>query len=232
MADHAANPVRTDGSPAAARLKFITALVAGQPLILIPIGAMCFVQDVGDALQGGRGAITRVTVDAAVVATAIAGIVSFRYLPKYYRSRFGCVQAKEPSAKWFAIFLAVLVFLLFFGRGIAQVLDPLILEATGSVHRAMSDPSQRINLLPVFLWLIPRWWKQNDQNAFLFTCCGTLCSLSIALYPIWHQTAIQSVLWKALNAGATGLTVISWGVYYHITLLRLVPRQLVEDRDE
>jgi len=55
---------------------------------------------------------------------------------------------------------------------------------------------------------------------------------SIVSYAIWHPDAKQLGLWKILNAGGFGLSLIALGLYDYTSLVLLLPKRAAEGDDE
>ncbi len=170
----------------------------------------------------------------------LVGMVVFvrawrRWIPTYYRERFGRVQPREISAKGFGILLLVLIAFILFGRPVARGLEPLASSFLGHVHLLISDPSHHINLWASSFWMASLfasllWHRRVDGQWFCLL--GLLASLSVALFPIWHPDAETLEIWKILNAGGFGLSFIAIGLYEHIVLVRALPKRVAEGDDE
>ena len=154
-------------------------------------------------------------------------------LPKTIRH----VEPREMSAKQFAILLLVFVGLFFFGQPVARYFDPLASAFLRRVHLLISDPSHQINLGPSFLWLglllaSLLWRRKIDRQWLCFLLFGLLAFLSIALFPVWHPDAGKLEVWRVLNAGGFGLSLIAAGLYDHIVLVCALPKRVAEGEDE
>jgi hypothetical protein len=158
------------------------------------------------------------------------------YIPEYYRTRFGWVRPRVSGRITRRQIIACLLFfaaLLFFGRSIGRFADSIIAD----IHLDLSDPGREIRLYPVVLWLLTlygslRWPLQREDSYRLsFMFLGLSIFVAVALSPAWHPGVRQFVLWKALNAESWGLSFIAIGLYDHMTLVRLMPRRIVEDAD-
>jgi hypothetical protein len=63
-----------------------------------------------------------------------------------------------------------------------------------------------------------------DPYARYFRPLGLVASLVLALLPLQFPDCKQSLARRTLNVGAPGLTLIVLGVYDHMTLLQLLPK--------
>ena len=214
------------------RLKYVTGLLGSQQqgLNTVLFGTFVFLMEGPFIWPRGRA------IDLACWAGLVVFVAAWRrWIPKYYQKRFGHVQAHEMSAKQFAILLLVFVSLFFFGQTIARYLDPVASSFLGSVHMRMSDPSHQINLVPSFFWLASLFagllWRRRIDSLWL-GFLGLLVFLAIALFPMWHPGAERLVMWKILNAGGFGLSLMAMGLYDHIVLVRALPKRVAEGADE
>ena len=65
-----------------------------------------------------------------------------------------------------------------------------------------------------------------------FLASGALAWAFAAFYPMWHPDATHPALCKFLNEGWMGLSFIAWGLYDHLTLVRLMPRRIDNYKDD
>lgn len=158
-----------------------------------------------------------------------------RWIPAYYRERFGSVHAKELSAKQFVILQSVLIALLFFGQSVARYADPLLSSFLGHLHVAIGDSGRQIDLWPSFLWVAffsscLRWQQRSiERRSFFFPLGGLVCFVSLITLAIWHPEVKQFGWWKVLNVSGVSLSLIAIGLYDHFTLLRLLPKRVADD---
>ncbi len=129
--------------------------------------------------------------------------------------------------------MAFLVLLLI-GWPIAYYIDP----GASHLHTMISDPGRQINLWPSLLWMgvffsSVRWHMPSVERQRLFVLLGGVVALSsIAVYGILHPDARQVGLWKVLNAGEIGLSLMVMGLYDHIVLIRALPKRVADGGDE
>jgi hypothetical protein len=218
------------------RLTYITRTLGGQQgVYTVWLGAMLLLPELGGLWKVPGGWLAGLSRFAVLAAFIMA---YKRWIPRYYRRRFGHVEAQEISARQFVILLSALVALFFFGQPVARYLSPIASSSLDRVHLMISDPGHQVNLGPSFLWVALffsslRWRVSRAENQWLcFLLGGTLAFISIALFPIWHPSAGRLVLWRVLNAGGLGLSFIASGLYHHITLLRMLPKRVAEGDDE
>jgi hypothetical protein len=132
-----------------------------------------------------------------------------------------------------ALLLAFLV-LLFLGQPIAHYFDPV----ASRLHMMISDPDRRINLWPSAYWAVLlcaslRWHMSGiERQRVYFMLVGMISFASIVSYAIFHPEAKELDLWKLLNAGGFGLSLIALGLYDHTTLVLLLPKRVSEHDDE
>jgi hypothetical protein len=231
---------RTDGEMLVdhERLRYVTRIYAGQQgLYTVLLGASLLLIELGDAWRGeGLWGLLDFLVTMGGLWIYLAAYQ--RWIPKYYQKRFGHVEPRQPSAIWFAIFLGLIVVLLFLGRSFAHRIDPVISSFGERLHLMISDPAHQINLWPSFFWTtlfiinLGRNLRSMGRQNLFFLLCGTLGFSSVVLIAMWHPDARQGVLWRALNAGGIGLSLVALGLYDHITLVRMLPKRAEEGDDE
>lgn len=204
------------------RLEFITGLVSGlQGINSIALGTMWFLATIPETVPWW--------VDLLLCALVILGI---RYLPNYYERRFGAVEKKSFSNLGFAVFLLIILFLMIWGRRIEPVIQAMYSVADHVLHRIVPAPSAVFALL---LWImafcgsVRRKTRNIDPYALYFCASGVVASFVLALLPARFPGCEHSLPWRTLNAGAPGLTLITLGVYDHITLFRLLPNDREDD---
>jgi hypothetical protein len=220
------------------RLKYVTRLLSAQQQggNTVLLGALLFWIEAND-IWHWHWASGWVGGMAWLVGLVVFVRASQRWIPRYYERRFGHVEPQEISAKQFGILLLVLLAMAFFSWPIANYFEPTVSNFLGRVHVMISDPSQQVNLLPSFLWLTAfftslLWPRKMGRQGLCFELPGLVAFASIALFPIWHPDAKQLGLWKVLNAGGLGLTLIAMGLYNHIVLVRALPKRVAEGDDE
>jgi len=226
------------------RLRYVTKLLGShQGLYMALLGTMIFFMNTGEILQHWVSRWSILLAALAPVALAIGGakilIAADRWIPQFYRRRFGSVQAaRAPGSKWNALFslgllLAFLV-LLFLGQPIAHCFDPV----ASHLHMMISDPDRQINLWPSVYWAVLlcgslRWHMSGiERQRAYFMLVGIISFASIVSYAIFHPEAKELDLWKLLNAGGFGLSLIALGLYDYFILVRALPKRIAEGEDE
>jgi len=215
------------------RLRYVTRLLGSPPgLNTALLGALLLLMNSGETLHWLNGWWGLLAV-LAWLALLVGGwrIYLADWIPEYYKQRFGSVQAaRKPVSKWSALFfLALLVLLL-----IAQYFDPV----ASRLHLMISDPARQINLWPSILWAVllcgSLGWHMSsiERQRVYFLLVGTLGFASIVSYAVWHPDAKQLGLWKILNAGGIGLSLIALGLYDYIVLVSALPKRAAEGDDE
>ncbi len=208
------------------RLKFVTEnLAALQGLDTVALGAMLFFLELTDVLRNPWWLYVLM-----LAATVVIG----RQMPsKYYERHFGRVEPKSkgPASRREAVGCLVLILLtivaLIWGRRLEVWADAVL----------MGDQSGQIR------WLAPLMWSagllgntQNDSSADprgpLFYVFGLATSIAVCLYPKGYPEVMQSSIWKTLNTGSLGLTLIAWGLRNHLLLVHLLPKKGSDDEDE
>jgi hypothetical protein len=230
---HASGEVTVDHE----RLRYVTRLLADQPgLNTALLGTFLFLEEILDLVSGWWTLLAGL---AMLVGFKSYLAASKRWIPEYYQRRFGSVQAaRKPWSKWDALFfLAFLMLLLvwiFLGQPIAHYLDPV----ASRLHKLISDPGREINLWPSLLWAVlfcgslRGHMSSIERQRLYFMLLGMIGFGSVASYAIWHPEAKQLGLWKILNAGGLGLSLIAMGLYDHIVLVRALPKRVAEGDDE
>lgn len=223
----------TDGSaePNYARLRYVTANFQSlQGLTWVALGSMFFLSSIEDVV--GQALPFWLLLLAIVLVFAAS-----RYVPKYYQSRFGSVEPRNPTNKHAVIFLLVLLALGLCGRPVGHYLDSVIPQASNQIHLMISDPDHRTNLLPVIFWtlfLCARLFRRSRFASRLDIPFDLVCLLfwafALVFYPLRHPDVTKLTFWKVLNAGWFGISMIVTGVYDHLTLVALFPRR-VRERD-
>jgi hypothetical protein len=71
-----------------------------------------------------------------------------------------------------------------------------------------------------------------ERQRLYLILVATLCLASIVSYAIWHPEAKQLGLWKILNAGGLGLSLIALGLYDYIVLVCALSKTVAEGGDE
>lgn len=224
------------------RLTYVTRLLSsGQGLNTALLGAVLFFLNTGEILQHSVSRWSTLLAALASLALAIGGvkilIAADSWIPEYYQRRFGSV-ARKPWSKWdalfFLAFLLILFVLTFMGRPFAHYLDP----AASHLHMMISDPGRQIDLWPSLFWLLLlcgslRWHMSSiGRQRVCFMLVGMIGFASIVFYAIRHPEAKQVALWKLLNSGGLGLSLIAMGLYDHFVLVRALPKRVGEGDDE
>jgi len=229
----------------AERLKYVTEHFHQlQGLTWVALGAaLLFQQSVlGDLLPFPRG-----LTDLIFLALSLACYTAlFRYAPRYYRGRFGWIEPRygRPDYKrlrflfkrrvfflklfafFLLVFLSVLLVLRLLGRPVGHYADSII----GDFHSMI--PAHPVKFSPALCWSVClcACFRTNPQKEDLyrtyFLASGALAWAFVALYPIWHPEAMHPTLWKFLNSGWIGLSLIAWGLYNYMTLVRLMPKRI------
>lgn len=208
------------------RLKFVTEnLAALQGLDIVALGAMLFFLELKDVLKDSWWLFFLTFAACAVVV---------RQMPsKYYERHFGRVEQKSkiPTSRREAVAglvgILFLVVALIWGRRIEVWADAVL----------MGDQSGQIRWLASLMWsagLLRNTQKDSpaDPRGPFFYICGLATSIGVCLYPKWYPEVMQSLIWKTLNAGCLGLTLIAWGLRDHILLVHLLPKKGSDDEDE
>jgi hypothetical protein len=132
------------------RLRHATRILGTrQGLYTVLFGALYLLMELGDEWEWRGEWSIRLTVLAGIPVLMVA---YRRWIPRYYRKRFGHVEPREISAKQFGVFLGVIVLLLFVGEPLAHRLDPMVSSFSNRLHLAISDPAHQVNLWPSFFW--------------------------------------------------------------------------------
>jgi len=208
------------------RLKFVTEnLAALQGLDTVALGAMLFFLELTDVLKDPWW---------LYVLNLAAVVVIVRQMPsKYYERHFGRVEpkSKRPTSRREAVgglvgILLVIVALIW-GRRIEVWADAVL----------MGDQSGQIRWLASLMWSVrllrnPQKDSSADPRGPLFYVFGLATSFAVCLYPKWYPEVMQSLIWKTLNAGSLGLTLIAWGLRDHLLLVHLLPKKGSDDEDE
>jgi len=226
------------------RLRYVTKLLGShQGLYMALLGTMIFFMNTGEILQHWVSRWSILLAALATVALEIGGmkilVAADSWIPDYYQRRFGSVQAaRAPLSKWNALsclaLLLTLLVLLFLGRPIAHYFDPV----ASHLHMMISDPDRQINLWPSVYWAVllfgsSRWNMSGiERKRLYFMLVGMISFASIVSYAILHPEAKELDLWKLLNAGGFGLSLIALGLYDYIVLVRALPYKIAEGGDE
>jgi len=215
------------------RLGYVTRLLGSPPgLNTALLGTLLFLVNAEESLHWLNG-WWRLLAVLAWLASLVGGwrIYLADRIPEYYKQRFGSVQAaRKPSSKWSAVFFLALFVLLL----IALYFDPV----ASRLHLMISDPARQIDLWPSVLWAALlcgslRWHMSSiERQRSYFLLAGTLGFTSIVSYAIWHPDVKQLGLWKILNAGGIGLSLIALGLYDYIILVHALPKRVAEGDDE
>jgi hypothetical protein len=166
------------------RLRYVTSLLAGQQqgLYTLLFGALFFALEM-NVNRPGWLTWLGMLAGLAIYIKAIRD-----WVPNYYQQRFGSVESQQPSARSFALFLVVVVLLLFFGRPLAHYFDPQVSSFSDRVHLLMSDPGHQINVWPPLLWII--WFlgvlrgPYRSMGSLSYFLLGASSSLS--RLPFWE----------------------------------------------
>jgi hypothetical protein len=203
------------------RLRYLTENFAGlQGLNFVALGAFFLLSEM-EEVYGASWPIRGWWL--WLVLPAFVGAIW--YAPKYYLQRFGYVEPRNPSNKQVAIFiLALLIFFV-----CRRSLDRYANDLTQVIRSMIADPDGQVKLSPVLLWivslstsLLKRSLRIIERVSFL--CFGTIVFAAIALYPYWHPEAMKALLWRTLNAGSFGFSLMALGLYDHISLVRMLPK--------
>jgi hypothetical protein len=205
------------------RLAWIAKTVAVQGGIgTASLGAMLFVMEITDVFRW---------VFLIMLPVVVLYYFAYqRWIPDYYQKRFGRVEAREPTGKGCVIALAILFGLFLFSLFFGGVAIRYLSSVSGWIHLMIFDPAHQINLLPLALWtglflssLASRPSKtERQQRYFLFL--GMVAFAFVTFIAVWDPGVRQIALWRILNAGGPGLTLIALGLHDHIRLLVLLPK--------
>jgi hypothetical protein len=122
--------------------------------------------------------------------------------------------------------------LLFFGRPIGRYADSIIAVVQSMI------PAHPLTFSPALSWSLylcasfRRNPQREDFYKMYFLASGALAWAFAAFYPMWHPDATHPALCKFLNEGWMGLSFIAWGLYDHLTLVRLMPRRIDNYKDD
>lgn len=169
----------------------------------------------------------------AVLLLASPFVVWFFYLRKYYASRFGWVQPKQPSAistKEVGIVVASLVVLLVVWV-VANVLQSLVHVPVDSAGLTLL---QSAGFLVLFVFMALRTHPRPIFVARL-TIWAALAAVQgvISALPVWVSLSPdQRLLWKLLNAGSMGILIMVMGLSNHVAMIRMLPKRVVEGDDD
>jgi hypothetical protein len=226
------------------RLRYVTKLLGSHPgLYMALLGTTIFFVNTGKILQHWVSSWSTLLAALATVALAIGGakilIAADSWIPEYYQRRFGSVQAaRAPGSRLNALFSLALLLaflaLLFLGQPIAHYFDPV----ASHLHMMISDPDRQINLWYSVYWAVLlcgslRWHMSGiERQRVYYMLVGMIGFASIVSYAIFHPEAKELDLWKLLNAGGFGLSLIALGLYDHIVLVRALPKTIAEGNDE
>lgn len=215
-----------DGPIDHTRLKFVTEnLAALQGLDTVALGAMLFFLELKDVWKDAWW---------LNILNLAAVVVIVREMPsKYYERHFGRVEpkSKSPTSRREAVgcLVGILLMIVAFiwGRRIEIWADAVL----------MGDQGGQIRWLAPLLWSVgllrnTRKDSSADPRGPLFYAFGLATSIAVCLYPQWHPEVMQSLIWKTLNAGSVGLTLIAWGLRDHLLLVHLLPKKGSDDEDE
>ena len=219
-------PTRDDSPIDLRRLKFVTEnLAALQGLGTVALGAMLFFLEIKDVWKDAWW---------LNVLSLAAVVVIVREMPsKYYERHFGRVEpkSKSPTSRREAVGGLVVVLLVIvgviWGRRIEVWADAVL----------MGDHGGQIRWLAPLMWSVgllrnTRKDSSADPRGPLFYAFGLATSIAVCLYPQWYPEVMQSLIWKTLNAGSLGLTLIAWGLRDHLLLVHLLPKKGSDDEDE
>jgi hypothetical protein len=208
------------------RLRFITEnLAALQGLDAVALGAMLFFLELKDVLKDPWW---------LYVLNLAAVVVIVRQMPsKYYERHFGRVEpkSKNPTSRREAVRglvgILLLIVALIWGRRIEVWVDAVL----------MGDQSGQIRWLAALMWsarLFRNTQKESpaDPRGPSFYVVGLITSTAVCFYPKLYPEVMQSLIWKTLNAGSLGLSLIAWGLRDHLLLVHLLPKNGSDDEDE
>jgi|HubBroStandDraft_4_1064222.scaffolds.fasta_scaffold10708_1 hypothetical protein len=208
------------------RLKFVTEnLAALQGLDTVALGAMLLFLELRDVLKDPWW---------LYALNLAAVVVIVRQMPsKYYERHFGRVEpkTKSPISRREAVggFVRILLMIvaLIWGRRIEVWADAVL----------MGDQGGQIRWLASLMWsvgLLRKTKKDSsaDPRGPLFYVFGLATSIAVCFYPKWYPEVMRSLIWKTLNAGSLGLTLIAWGLRDHLLLVHLLPKKGSDDEDE
>lgn len=202
------------------RLKFITEhFSALQGLNFVAVGTVFFLLSVRN--------IWDVPWWADLVAFGFL-IFSIRRLPKYYERRFGRVEPKGPTNLQALLFIGFIFAALIWGRYFELILSTF----ENWIHQRIPD-----GVMPLGLWVLGLSTSLGKRLYFdpqgpYFFFFGVVVASIVAFCPLWYPSANQVMLWRILDAGGLGLSMIAWGLHNHFLLVRLFPNQCRDEDDE
>jgi Ca2+/Na+ antiporter len=168
----------------------------------------------------------------------LASIAIARYIRRYSERRFGWVEPKPPSNRAVGIFLLIMFVGVFSRHWIDNQLNPILSELGDRIHFAIWDPHHLVDIQPLVFWMVLCCTSirssviRKGRSVLLLFAFGLLAWSGVAFSPLWHPKITQLTLWRVLNEGWLGLTMIAIGLYQYVDLLRLMPRSVVENTDE
>lgn len=215
------------------RLRYVTRLLGSQPgLNTALIGTFVFFLSAEKVLNGWWSLLAWV---AALVGLRIYFVADQRWMPKYYQQRFGSVRAaREPWSKWDALLGLAFLVLLVIGWPIAHYFNPIASRLLGNLHTMISDPAGQIDLSPSLLWIAAFYGslRFRMRQRLYFVVVAMIGFASFVFYAVWYPEAKELGLWKILNAGGLGLSLIALGLYDYLSLVLLLPKRVEEGDDE
>jgi len=151
--------------------------------------------------------------------------LTFVYIPRYYRRRFGWIQPRQQQhaiADWSARRIAVTLFAIL-----------MLVMGFDVVCELISVPEDTVQSLVMSIFLIYlgfylglRW----PRRGMYILPIGPLVAF-IGLYPLWHHLDTREFfLWRILNAGSCGIGLALMGLCDHITLVLLMPKHVEEEK--
>ena len=211
----------------AERLRYVTRrFQALQGLTWVALGAMMLLIRLEDLHGDGWS-------DLAWLLFWLTFATTVHYIPNYYRRRFGSVEPLGPSNKQAAVFVLVMLVLLLFGRPIGRYADSIVAH----LQSMISEPAHPATIFPALFWFALwctslRWHpQQEDRYRMYFLSLGIFAWTFVAIYPLWHPSVTNTALWRTLNAGWLGISLIAVGIYDHMTLVRLLPNRVEDDHE-
>jgi hypothetical protein len=211
------------------RLRYVTEnFQALQGLTLVCMGGWLFFSEAEDI----PGVVPPWWLKLLTLLALGLYLAALRYIPRYYERRFGSVEWRVrrvspidiKSLVLQLVFVVLLLVVLLFGLAGGRYLN--------WAHRMLSDPDHRANLPPVLYWFafLCAWASNRSHfgrlHMVLFSAYFLILWTGVSVFlPLRHPEVTQQTLWRILNAGWLGISLMLMGLYNHLTLVRLLPRR-------
>jgi magnesium-transporting ATPase (P-type) len=171
----------------------------------------------------------------------LACAASIRFIPKYYEHRFGWIKSRSAKMSNRGVMICVCIWLalFIFGRQIANYGDPVLANLNNQLHAMISVPDHRVNFWPTAFWCLLLFvdierslrGRLVARSQISSSFVVALTSAVVCFYPLHHREIMQLMVWKFLNAGWFGITLIAMGLLDHLTLIHLMPKRPQEENE-